>query len=332
MTTENGGELEMDTAAIRFLESINDRPWRGEPNDEDIARAQQLLRGAVTMRRASKSAFASLQSVDKSELSEEDKNCCICYNEFGVTNAEGISEAPLRLPKCKHIFGDYCIKKWFEEKDTCPYCRDKVPSERYVWPGEGIPSFLREAPPNVIIGLLGAGEPREVTSGSSRRSPPEDPAEGSRRRIRPRYSSMRGPPSGRHQSTQTGIPGGLNHVRPRHNHNHGGFNPGRVPHLPPSALAAGPQPATLPPFPHQAPTTSQWPTQPAQGLPEQGLPGFHQFVNPYPTSTSEGPSYNRPFPALGPPEFMMPGPNDPTPPNHMHIPGPNMSWGPHSSS
>lgn len=53
----------------------------------------------------------------------------ICYNDFGVENPEGINEAPLRLPKCKHVFGDHCIKKWFEESDSCPYCRDKVHSE-----------------------------------------------------------------------------------------------------------------------------------------------------------------------------------------------------------
>lgn len=53
----------------------------------------------------------------------------ICYNDFGVENPEGINETPLRLPKCKHVFGDHCIKKWFEESDSCPYCRDKVPSE-----------------------------------------------------------------------------------------------------------------------------------------------------------------------------------------------------------
>ena len=33
------------------------------------------------------------------------------------------------MPKCKHVFGDKCIKKWFEENDSCPYCRDKLPSE-----------------------------------------------------------------------------------------------------------------------------------------------------------------------------------------------------------
>jgi hypothetical protein len=44
-------------------------------------------------------------------------------------NPEGISEDPVRLPKCKHVFGLGCIKKWFEENDSCPYCRDKIPSE-----------------------------------------------------------------------------------------------------------------------------------------------------------------------------------------------------------
>jgi hypothetical protein len=53
----------------------------------------------------------------------------ICYNDFGTVNPEGIIESPLRLPKCKHIFGNVCIKKWFEDSDTCPYCRDKLPSE-----------------------------------------------------------------------------------------------------------------------------------------------------------------------------------------------------------
>lgn len=55
--------------------------------------------------------------------------CVICYNDYGVQSPEGINEAPLRLPKCKHVFGDHCIKKWFEDSDSCPYCRDKLPSE-----------------------------------------------------------------------------------------------------------------------------------------------------------------------------------------------------------
>lgn len=38
----------------------------------------------------------------------------------------------MRLPNCKHVFGDICIKKWCEDSDTCPYCRDKLPSELSV--------------------------------------------------------------------------------------------------------------------------------------------------------------------------------------------------------
>lgn len=55
--------------------------------------------------------------------------CVICYNEYGVETPEGTREAPVRLPKCKHVFGDHCIKKWFEDSDSCPYCRDKLQSE-----------------------------------------------------------------------------------------------------------------------------------------------------------------------------------------------------------
>ncbi|KAI0393521.1 hypothetical protein F5Y17DRAFT_458870 [Xylariaceae sp. FL0594] len=94
------------------------------PNWE-LARTTQIARKRV----ASKRALESLQSVEIATLPESERTCVICYNDFGVASSEGINEAPLRLPNCKHVFGDYCIKKWFEESDTCPYCRDKVHSE-----------------------------------------------------------------------------------------------------------------------------------------------------------------------------------------------------------
>ncbi|CAD6452976.1 c551b015-08ff-4813-bc07-dcf87efa97a4 [Sclerotinia trifoliorum] len=85
--------------------------------------------GAAGKRMPSKEFLLSLETLNPSDLSEEDRSCIICYNEFGVKNPEGVSEQPLRLPKCRHIFGAICIKKWFKENDSCPYCRDKVPSE-----------------------------------------------------------------------------------------------------------------------------------------------------------------------------------------------------------
>lgn len=70
--------------------------------------------------------------------------CVICYNDFGTETPEGVREAPLRLPKCKHVFGDHCIKKWFEESDSCPYCRTKVPSEnRFVADSRALMEFMR---------------------------------------------------------------------------------------------------------------------------------------------------------------------------------------------
>ena len=79
----------------------------------------------------SKDALAALipMTIAEVKAEDEDTNCIICYNEFGTPNPEGIVETPLRLPKCKHIFGNICIKKWFEDADSCPYCRDKLPSE-----------------------------------------------------------------------------------------------------------------------------------------------------------------------------------------------------------
>jgi len=44
-------------------------------------------------------------------------------------NPDGNIECAVRLPKCKHVFGDHCLKQWLKDSDTCPYCRDKLPSE-----------------------------------------------------------------------------------------------------------------------------------------------------------------------------------------------------------
>lgn len=78
---------------------------------------------------ASQAAIAALEKVDIKTLSEDKRVCAICYNDFGVKTPDGDVEVALRLPKCKHVFGDVCLKKWLEDSDTCPFCRDKLPSE-----------------------------------------------------------------------------------------------------------------------------------------------------------------------------------------------------------
>ncbi|KAL1870252.1 hypothetical protein VTK73DRAFT_2801 [Phialemonium thermophilum] len=201
-------------------------PFRIGDLDEAGIRAQQLIRGQVSTKRvASRAALAALQSVEIDTLSENERVCVICYNEFGVPNPEGINEAPLRLPKCKHIFGDHCIKKWFEESDSCPYCRDKLPSEpRFQANSEGLRELLRTATyaPRALAVVPGEGEvfvqfftrghaprhdgsPPRSWQAREHRAPTTDNPEP-RRRTRPRHGSFRSATSGtgsqNHQTTR----------------------------------------------------------------------------------------------------------------------------------
>ncbi|KAI9048198.1 hypothetical protein LZ554_007993 [Drepanopeziza brunnea f. sp. 'monogermtubi'] len=94
-------------------------------------RAIAAMRGQISAskRLPTEEALGSLETLKVEDLQGEAKICIICYNEFGISNPEGLVEQPTRLPKCKHIFGDKCIKKWFEDSYSCPYCRDQLPSQ-----------------------------------------------------------------------------------------------------------------------------------------------------------------------------------------------------------
>ncbi|KAI1866082.1 uncharacterized protein JN550_007771 [Neoarthrinium moseri] len=224
---EDSDPSDLETSTLRMLESIS----AGGPafsGPDGGLRAAQLLRGTAAGKRvASKTAIASLESVKLSDLPESERTCIICYNDFGTQTPEGINEAPLRLPKCKHVFGDHCIKKWFEESDSCPYCRDKVPSEaqfRHTHP-QAIFQYMRQhqihthrhqreagsrdragenggSPPfPMITDFHDFGNRRadlQVLRNSAwqyaeRRSPPNEFGEG-RRRTRARHGSLRGSP------------------------------------------------------------------------------------------------------------------------------------------
>ncbi|KFY51976.1 hypothetical protein V496_08716, partial [Pseudogymnoascus sp. VKM F-4515 (FW-2607)] len=103
----------------------------GEERELAMERSRAARRAAVAAAKlvASPAALASLERVELSSLSGDDRNCIICYNEFGIKNPDGNIECAVRLPKCKHIFGDHCLKHWLKDSDSCPYCRDKLPSE-----------------------------------------------------------------------------------------------------------------------------------------------------------------------------------------------------------
>ena len=60
--------------------------------------------------------------VDISELSESEKECIICMEEF-KNDDDGIY-----LP-CQHLFHKNCLFEWFKIKDCCPICKNKVTRE-----------------------------------------------------------------------------------------------------------------------------------------------------------------------------------------------------------
>lgn len=129
-SSDSDSDEESSEHALRVAAELDSS---GSTSDDIAAariRAEQVLRGQLSTckRVASRKALASLESVELESLPKSERLCMICYNDFGVASPEGINEAPLRLPKCKHVFGDHCIKKWFAESDSCPYCRDKLPS------------------------------------------------------------------------------------------------------------------------------------------------------------------------------------------------------------
>jgi hypothetical protein len=66
----------------------------------------------------------------KGLLIKHSTECGICYEEYASNG-----EAPFRLAKCGHLFGNKCIGRWFEEerKKTCPMCRCIAVSDRELY-------------------------------------------------------------------------------------------------------------------------------------------------------------------------------------------------------
>ncbi|KAB5581087.1 hypothetical protein GE09DRAFT_1213516 [Coniochaeta sp. 2T2.1] len=246
---------------------------------ESRIRTHQVMRGQMSTRLvASQQAINDLQSVDINSLPESDRSCTICFWDFGVQSPEGVNEAPLRLPWCNHVFGDHCIKRWFKDSNTCPYCRRSVPSDRLVT----MPAGMSRRSPSAIAGFdiripgnppghphgpfrNRNDAPRSLAPATGGQPPPtrarRDPSLSppdhlltpeQRRRARTRQASLRG--SGPAAGGGTAAPGrSVSHSTDlmgdaaRQYHNYNPYNPGMPGHQP--ILARNPAPP--PHFQHQ---------------------------------------------------------------------------------
>ena len=46
--------------------------------------------------------------------------CSICMVDFAVR------EVVVELPRCRHIYHSQCIRRWLQEKKTCPLCLEEA--------------------------------------------------------------------------------------------------------------------------------------------------------------------------------------------------------------
>ncbi|XP_019165733.1 PREDICTED: E3 ubiquitin-protein ligase RING1-like [Ipomoea nil] len=96
---------------------------------------------------ASKASIEALRSVEIGEEEEEEGECAICLEEWGV--GETVKEMP-----CRHRFHKECIEKWLGIHGSCPVCRHKMPEEDKVkqksessrWKGTGLHATLLQLP------------------------------------------------------------------------------------------------------------------------------------------------------------------------------------------
>jgi len=60
--------------------------------------------------------------VPMEEIALHDRDCSISREEYGSSHGDQEAETPALL-SCGHVFGNLCLKPWFEEQRSCPLCR-----------------------------------------------------------------------------------------------------------------------------------------------------------------------------------------------------------------
>lgn len=68
------------------------------------------------------SALTSVKLADYNEIPENQGECTICLDTLEPGNSTGHACSE----KVHHIFHKTCIKKWIEEKESCPLCKRPI--------------------------------------------------------------------------------------------------------------------------------------------------------------------------------------------------------------
>lgn len=93
-------QYELPASIVEFLEAINNPPLENHPVPEDVLNSFPIVK------------------LDLSQLSKKE-DCPICLETFK-------SKDNVLFLACNHYYHEECIKRWFQEQNFCPVCKQEV--------------------------------------------------------------------------------------------------------------------------------------------------------------------------------------------------------------
>ncbi|KAG4421110.1 hypothetical protein IFR04_005753 [Cadophora malorum] len=140
-------ELRTDTITLRLARRLL---VAATPRDPTGTSLSERAAEALARRRQAIPSLLIVADIASLPDSEDDRECIICTNPFGISTAGHVPEGPCRLP-CGHVFGRACISQWLRDQTSCPFCRRDFRVELNRSPAliQG-PPVLTVEPPNEI--------------------------------------------------------------------------------------------------------------------------------------------------------------------------------------
>ncbi|KAJ1978944.1 hypothetical protein H4R33_005845 [Dimargaris cristalligena] len=119
-------------STLRFFQAIQQRiPDHGESDETLDNLITQLMNEADSGSKGAPPASAKfikqLPTIQVSAI-PEGSSCVVCSDQFSAT----VDDSATRMP-CRHIFHKTCLVPWLELHNTCPTCRQEVPSDDPNW-------------------------------------------------------------------------------------------------------------------------------------------------------------------------------------------------------